>query len=170
MNWVMKKGRPRKDEALEYPARWMEAVEAYESGLQVRKVVLILDGMSREVFHRRYKRFCEQTNRPKARRKRSYELHAPKPKRKEPRIHTAPPPKYLPPLEVRPKPTVKDYLSDDGMRAFLREGSGLAREIKSCARGEFLLMEGEALRKKLRLNCRDFRRLMDIAREEMKKN
>ena len=170
MTWIAQKGRPRKDGATKYPARWLEAVEAYERGVQARKVILILDGMTRQQFHQAYKRFCEQTNRPPANRRRTYELRVPRVRMVEPRIRTVPPPKYLPPLEVRPKPTVKDYLSDDGMRAFLREGSGLAREVKSCARGEFLLMEGEALRKKLRLNCRDFRRLMDIAREEMKKN
>ena len=153
-----RRGRPR----LPLPERWEEAVAAYEGGADCRDVVKLIGNMTTSMFYARYRNWCLREGR--------------KPKRTRPQLKTiivrtlrrpavpkpaAPPP----PQQTKERPTMSYYLSDEGMREFLKEGSGLAIEVKQCAKHGMDLEEGEDLRKRLRLKARDFLRLIKIAKE-----
>lgn len=144
------------------PPLWGEAVAAYEKGEHTDVVAGMLD-MTDKAFYCRYKRWCAETGRkaerirPKARRK-----PAPRPAKES---EVAKWQDAFPPYPKKKKPTMKYYLSDEGMKEFLKEGSGLAMEVKDCAKHGMDFQEVENLRKKLRLKCKDFIRLIKIAKE-----
>ena len=153
-----KPGRPR----LPLPKNWEKAVAAYEKGARCQDVAAMLGGMTQGQFYGRYRLWCDRVGRkPKRVRPKRQVRVVYKPK--EPVVTE--PPKLLPDYPVKEKPTMSYYLSDEGMREFLKEGSGLAIQCKECAKHGLDLQEGEILRKKLRLKARDFLRLMQIARE-----